>query len=227
MAARSSGARSALVVIEGLDGAGTTTQTRRLVEALDARGLPVTRTREPSDGPVGMLIRQMLSERVVAPDGEGGHRPVDDEVLALLFAADRLDHLDAEIVPALERGRLVVTDRYYHSSLAYQSDTRPDGAIDTSWVRTLNERAREPDLTIFLDASPEVCLQRLETRGRRDIFESPDELAALADRYRAVLAELEAAGETLVRLDAEASLEDVQARILEEVESHVDLSQWQ
>jgi len=224
MARQSAGASPPFLVIEGLDGAGTTTQTRLLVEALTDRDMPVVRTREPSEGPVGALIRQMLSERVVAPDGQGGHRPVDDDVLALLFAADRLDHVDATIDPALDDGRVVVTDRYYHSSLAYQSDMRDDGSVDTEWVRTLNARAPSPDLTLFLEASPEVCLERLRERESRDIYENPDYLETLAERFDTILRELEAAGESIVRIDAEAPIGQVHDAICREVDDRFDRS---
>ncbi|MFB6351131.1 MAG: dTMP kinase [Bradymonadaceae bacterium] len=222
MEADTSAARPAFLAVEGLDGAGTTTQTRLLVERLNADGREAIRTREPSDGPIGTLIRQMLGMRVVTPDGEGGFEAVDRDVLALLFAADRLDHVDAEIAPALDDGRIVVTDRYYHSSFAYQADTGEEhGALDTDWVRTLNERALEPDLTLFLQASPEVCLDRLSERGRRDIYENREELESLHRRYEAVVDELVADGEQVVRIDAERSIDAVHDEIVEQVRSTV------
>src|SRR5438552_7626627 len=100
------------MVIEGIDGAGTTTQTRLLTDWLRGRGLAAHRTREPSDGPIGRLIREILGQ----PPGAMTGGP-----MALLFAADRLDHLAREIEPALARGEQVLCDRYYHSSFAYQA----------------------------------------------------------------------------------------------------------
>jgi len=214
--------RPAFVVVEGLDGAGTTTQTRLLVEQLIADGHPAVRTREPSDGPIGMLIRQMLGRRVVSPDGEGGFEAVDRDVLALLFAADRLDHLDTEVAPALEDGRIVVSDRYYHSSFAYQAETDEQrGTLDTDWVRRLNERALEPEVTLFLEASPDVCLDRLRRRGQRDIYENREELEALHRRYQAVVDELVADGERVMRVDAERPIQQVHETIIEHVRSAV------
>jgi dTMP kinase len=189
------------VVIEGLDGAGTTTQATLLVERLRAEGQPATLTREPSDGPIGVLIRQMLSGRVVTPTGDGP-APVGREVLALLFAADRLDHIRAEIEPALGAGRAVVSDRYYHSSFAYQGDVDDTDEMDLDWVRTLNERAATPDVTIFLEAPVDLCLARLKGRGQRDIFETRAKLGRLERRYDQVMAALEAEGQHIVRLDA-------------------------
>ncbi|HLL53606.1 MAG TPA: dTMP kinase, partial [Myxococcaceae bacterium] len=96
-------------VLEGLDGAGTTTQCERLASELRSRGFRVLVTREPSDGPVGTMIRQALTGRLGMPGGNG---PLAPETLALLFAADRADHLHARVRPALERGEIVISDRY-------------------------------------------------------------------------------------------------------------------
>lgn len=202
------------VVVEGLDGSGTTTQAELLVERLDREGRAALLTREPSDGPVGALIRQMLSMRVVAPaNQEGEFTAVSRDVLALLFAADRLDHIDSEIEPALQSGRIAVSDRYYHSSFAYQGDDGDDGQVDTDWVRTLNERAKMPDLTVYLDASPETCLDRMRNRGIRDIYETREELESLARRYDDVIDELAQEGQRIVRIDAERSREAVHEAI--------------
>lgn len=205
------------VVIEGLDGAGTTTQCRRLVDRLRDEEIPAVRTQEPSDGPVGSLIRQMLSGRVVVPRPDEAPSPVRQEVLALLFAADRLDHVDAEIRPALDQGRVVVSDRYYHSSFAYQADRTDDGDVDTDWVRTLNSRALRPDLTVFLRAPADVCLDRLESRGKRDRYETADELEALEARYAQVFAELADEDVRLVEIDATRSVDAIHESIYEAV----------
>lgn len=159
------------IAIEGVDGAGTTTQVKLATEALAARGLPVHSTREPSDGPVGVLIRQMLSGRVVIP-GMGGGRPPCWQTMALLFAADRVDHLEAEVVPNLMDGVTVITDRYDYSSVGYQSLTSADPESTEAWVRTINSNARRPDLTIVLDVTAEQASERRSARqGRREIFE--------------------------------------------------------
>src|SRR5271167_2017910 len=105
------------VVLEGIDGSGTTTQVARLADRLRAQGVAVRATREPSDGPLGTLVRHVLSGRVVIP---GGRAP-GWATMALLFAADRLDHVESEIEPFLAEGGDVISDRYDASSLAYQS----------------------------------------------------------------------------------------------------------
>src|SRR4051794_39705484 len=106
------------IVLEGIDGAGTTTQTARLVDRLRGDGKTAVKiTREPSDGPIGSLVRQVLTGRIVSP---GGRAP-GWTTMALLFAADRMDHVESEIEPFLLSDGVVVSDRYDASSLAYQS----------------------------------------------------------------------------------------------------------
>ncbi len=166
--------RGRLIVLEGIDGAGTTTQTARLCAALAARGLDAHATREPSTGPVGRLLREMLG---------GAHQPVDSATLGLLFAADRADHLQREIEPALARGAIVVSDRYYHSSLAYQGD---GDAFD--WVTLLNARARRPDLTLLLEVPVDVAAARRAADGRPDeLFDRIETQRRVAEGYRRVV----------------------------------------
>lgn len=206
------------VAIEGLDGAGTTTQTEAVARALDAAGQPVSISCEPSDGPVGMLIRQMLARRITVVDDEGQHRAVDRETLALLFAADRMDHLQAEVEPALARGAVAISDRYYHSSLAYQGDVDDDDStVDYQWVEAINDRARTPELTIFLDAPVELCIQRLTYRSRRDLYENRRKLERLHRRYDEVMDRLEERGERITRLDAARPVDELTERIVDEV----------
>jgi dTMP kinase len=106
--------RGRFLVLEGLDGAGTTTQARLLADRLRRGGRRAHLTAEPSGGPVGALLRQVLTRRIGGGEGEG----FDAGALALLFAADRLDHWSAEIDPRLAGGEDVVSDRYALSSLA-------------------------------------------------------------------------------------------------------------
>ncbi|HEX7623612.1 MAG TPA: dTMP kinase, partial [Anaeromyxobacteraceae bacterium] len=145
------------LVLEGLDGAGTTTQAQRLAAWLREQGRRVHVTAEPSGGPVGALVRQVLTRRVAgAPGAAGGPAGFDAQALALLFAADRLDHLAVEIAPRLAEGWDVVSDRFTLSSLAYQAIACGDAV----WVEQVNARARAPDATLFLEVRPAVALRR-------------------------------------------------------------------
>ena len=123
-------------------------------------------TCEPSTGPIGSLIRQVLQRRLFVPDATGP-RNFDWSTMALLFAADRMDHLDSTVVPALRAGSVVISDRYDLSSLAYQSVTAHNGSDPIPWIRQLNAQALRPDLTIVIDVPAEVAEERRRTRGGR------------------------------------------------------------
>ena len=196
---------SRLIVLEGLDGAGTTTQARRLVEHLASHRQRAHLTREPSDGPVGKLIREMLV---------GGHAIADQKLgqatFGLLFAADRMDHLQREVEPQLAAGATVVSDRWYHSSLAYQGT-----GADRDWIAALNARARRPDVTVFLQVRPEVAAARRVAAGRvQELFEDIQMQEEVAEGYRATIAELTALGERIDTIDGELPPDAVFAAIL-------------
>ena len=195
-----------LIVLEGLDGAGTTTQAARLVAALGARGIDAHGTREPSTGPVGRLLREMLA---------GQHQPVDSVTLGLLFAADRADHLQREVEPALARGAVVVSDRYYHSSLAYQSD--PEDVAGFERVRLLNGKARRPDLTLLLEVPADVAAARRAAAGRPDeLFDHIETQRRVAEGYRRVV-QLLGAHERIEVVDGTRPLDAVAEEVLERV----------
>ena len=194
-----------LIVIEGLDGAGTTTQVKRLVEHLNAKGVRAHATREPSDGPVGRLIREMLT---------GGHaipgQTLSQGTFGLLFAADRLDHLQREVEPQIAAGAIVVSDRWYHSSLAYQGT-----GAERDWITTLNARARKPELTIFLKVRPEVAAKRrAAARRQEELFEQLQMQIEVDAGYKATIAELAAQGERIETLDGEQTEDEVFAAIV-------------
>jgi dTMP kinase len=183
-----------LIVLEGLDGAGTTTQGRRLVAHLNGVGHRAHLTREPSDGPIGRLIRELLTGQHAIPE-----QSIRQSTFGLLFAADRLDHLQREVEPQLAAGVTVISDRWYHSSLAYQGT-----GADRDWIATLNARARRPDLTIFLEVRPEVAAQRRVAAGRvQELFEDLRMQTEVDIGYRATIAELRALGERIEVIDGE------------------------
>jgi dTMP kinase len=195
--------RGRFIVLEGLDGAGTTTQARLLGDRLRAAGRRVHVTAEPSGGPIGSLVRQVLARRVVGGRGEG---ELDAGALALLFAADRLDHVAAEIAPKLAGGVDVVSDRFTLSSLAYQGLTTGDLA----WVEAVNGRAATPDVTLFLRARPAVTLKRRHAASMDpELYEVSEFQRAVARSYDRGIERLRAAGQRVVELDGEAPVEVV------------------
>jgi dTMP kinase len=144
------------ICIEGLDKSGKTTQSTRLVEELHRRGYDAVYTSEPSDGEIGKFIRRYVLQR---------RSRVNVAVEALLFAADRAEHTEKVIKPNLMEGRIVVSDRYLYSSLAYQ------GAAGASlnWIRKINAAAIKPDLALYLDVPVDVILRRC--KGKRSVME--------------------------------------------------------
>ncbi|MDI6904009.1 MAG: dTMP kinase [Candidatus Bathyarchaeia archaeon] len=143
--------KGVFICVEGLDGCGKTTQTKLLVRRLGKKGYNVTYTAEPSCGEIGKFIKKYCLH---------GKKRVSSIVEALLFAADRYEHVDNEIIPALNEGRLVVSDRYVYSSLAYQGAA----GLDLKWIEKINEHAMRPDLAIFVDVEPEVVIHRLKPK---------------------------------------------------------------
>ena len=208
--ARGAAARGRFVVLEGLDGAGTTTQAHLLGKALREEGRRVLVTAEPSGGPAGALIRQVLTRRVGGAGGDG----FDPAALALLFAADRRDHVAAEIAPKLRAGVDVVSDRFTLSSLAYQGLTTGDLA----WVDRLNARAAVPDLILFLRVRPAVAFRRRRAATLdREIFEEGAFQRRVAGAYDRAIAHLLGGGQRVVELDGERPVEDVGAAVRAEV----------
>lgn len=200
------------LVLEGIDGSGSTTQAHRLVEHFSALGYTARFTCEPSSGHVGKLLRAALEKRLPAISGQGAHR-FDWGTLALLFAADRLDHLAAEVEPALARGEIVVSDRYTLSSFVYQSLTAAADSDALPWLRALNQRAREPDLCLVLDVPANEAAKRRERRGgAEELFDDLELQRRLAAGY-ARGAEL-APGQPQVAVDGVGAPEVVTARLL-------------
>lgn len=203
--------RGRFIVLEGIDGAGTTTQAKRLRDALVARGTSVCLTCEPTAGPVGVLIRQALKRKLVL---EGSTEPhaLSWSAMALLFAADRLDHLDTVVLPALAEGKTVVSDRYVLSSLAYQSVTSPEGENSVAWIREINSRAVRADLTLVFDVDDAIAAERRALRGGpAEIYEVSDVQRRLAAAY--ARAETFIPGDRVVHV-ADGTRDEVAVRIL-------------
>lgn len=207
--------RGRLIVLEGVDGSGTSTQAALLNQALWERGYPAHKTREPSDGPIGALIRQILTRRFVIQGPSGGRSP-RMETMALLFAADRLDHLESEMLPNLGDGITVVCDRYIHSSIAYQTLTsRADVTDALAWVETLNRHARTPDLIMILNVSPEVAAKRrLRRGGAEEIYEDDDLQSRLVEFYADLPSRFP--DQNMVTLDGNRTVEEVHEGCLDE-----------
>jgi dTMP kinase len=134
-----------------------------------------------------------------------------EDILALLFAADRLDHLENEILPCLEEGTHVISDRYYLSSFAYQT---LDGSLELEWVWHVNSRCLRPDLTLFLDVAPAECKRRMEARGRHvELYEELPKLELVRQSYLRAIQHLTARGETIKVVDGSRPIEAVHGEL--------------
>ncbi len=163
------------LVFEGIDGSGKSTQIKRIHERLSQNKQSVAATFEPTDGPVGSLIRKMLS----------GSVETDQLTIASLFAADRTDHLlnrENGVKAMVDRGKVVLCDRYYFSSYAYHAQY-----MDMDWViqaNSLNAKILRPNATLFIDVDPEVCLERIvANRDSLDMYEKIDILKRVRENY--------------------------------------------
>lgn len=167
------------VVFEGIDGSGTTTQADRVSEYLNSRGIPTHLTSEPTNSLIGGLIRSSLKK----------HWSISPEGLQLLFAADRAHHLETEILPILEKGKVVITDRYYFSSIAYGSV----GVSDKEWLFDINKLFIKPDLVIYIRISTEKAMQRIEKgrHGEMELFEQKEKLASVIAQYERLVQEFD------------------------------------
>lgn len=199
------------IAFEGGDGAGKSTQAARLAGALEARGLTVLRTREPGGTQIGEKLRSLVLDH--------GHGHIDAHTEALIFAASRAAHASQVIRPALERGEIVLTDRYIDSSVAYQGAGR-DLGVDA--VRSLNEWATSglrPDLTVLLDVDP------ADGRRRRTAGDAAeDRLESEADEFhttiRTAFLDLAASRpDAYVVLPANLPVQEIAERILARVDT--------
>jgi dTMP kinase len=187
-----------LIAVEGIDGAGKTTQVSLLADALAAAGMTVVRSKEPTDGPWGKKIRESAAT---------GRMTLEEEIQA--FVEDRKEHVRNVILPALSQGKVVILDRYLYSTLAYQGARGGDMGRLSSQMFAI---APEPDIVLLLDVPPEVGLARIsEGRGETpNAFEKLEDLKAVRD----VFLRLAQQHKNMVRLDGSQSIEAVHRTIL-------------
>ncbi len=191
---------SRFIVLEGLDGAGTTTQAARLHEHFTQQGQKSFQTFEPTGGPIGSFTRGLLTGK-----------DLSQRILGLMFAADRLAH-SQEIARHLDAGTLVVCDRYIFSSFAYQT---LDPGIEAEWVAGANDGCAVPDLTLFLDVPVDICLERISARNESpSLYERKDRLQTIHDNYLRLTGFYEQRYGRLITIDGTASPDDVHAAIV-------------
>ncbi len=204
------------IVFEGIDGSGKSTQIKKISKRLKALGNNVYSTFEPTDGPIGTLIRKMLSGKIAT----------DQRTIASLFAADRTDHLvnhDNGIRHKVDKGDVVLCDRYYFSSYAYHAQY-----IEMKWVinaNSLNADILRPDLTIFIDVDPDLCFKRIKSsRSNFEMYEKIDIMKKVRANYFKAFDALKEL-EKIVIIDGNTSMEMVEDKIFNAVKNIIKDSQ--
>jgi dTMP kinase len=184
------------IVFEGIDKSGKHTQSRILFEYLRRRGERVMYTEEPTaDNVAGRAIKDWLAGKFELKSGEA---------ITLLYTADRYEHLKTTILPALAKGMTVISDRYFYSTIAYESAIF---GVEEKWIRELNEKARRPDVVIFIDIAPEISLKRRRARPD-DRLEKVELLAKVREAYKKMMDE-----ERFFTVDGNRAKEDVFADV--------------
>ncbi|MFQ5815083.1 MAG: dTMP kinase [Candidatus Hydrothermarchaeaceae archaeon] len=193
-----------LIALEGIDGSGKETQAKLLNRWVKAKGHDTFLTKEPTSEPIGRLLREFLKRGDIEPRTE-----------ALLFAADRSEHTKV-VLEKLEAGKVVITERYFYSSVVYQGAS----GISVDWIMELNRFVSLPDLVLVLDIPPEISLERITSKGSlrgqlRDMehFERKDFLSKVRDLYL----DLAKKHENFAVVDASLSVDEVQTSIRRKV----------
>ena len=162
------------IVFEGIDKSGKETQAKMLYDHLHSKGIPIIYTEEPSPkNAIGRLIKNWLVGKATVTSPES---------ITLLYTADRYEHLKKVIIPALNVGKNVICDRYFYSTIAYESAIF---GMDKEWILKLHENVKKPDVVIFIDIDPEVSLKR-----KRDAPNDRLEKAELLQKVRSVYKDL-------------------------------------
>lgn len=192
--------KGVFIVIEGLDGSGKSTQANLLYDWFKKHGFDAVLTHEPTYERIGNLLREFYLKKVDLPKTD-----------ALLFAADREEHAKTLILPGVEQGKIVISDRYYHSSIAYQSAQ----GLDLRWLIELNKYFPKPDLTIIIDTFPEECVKRVEQAKPDKVkFENVEFLSKVRKNYMNFPAVMK---EKIVMINGDREIEKVFDDVLKEV----------
>lgn len=203
---------SRFIVLEGLDGAGTTTQAALLQEYFTKLSSDSFLTREPTDGPIGKLLRDVMSGRLM-------RYKMAEREMALLFAADRLTH-SRLIESKLLTGSHVVCDRYIFSSLAYQT---LDPSISADWVTEINQDFSRPHMTVFLRVPVDECLRRISARNESPtVYEKKDFLETISDNYERLSPYYRDGVGPLEIIDGTLSPEDVHSAVIKAIETNFE-----
>jgi dTMP kinase len=203
-----------LIVFEGVDGSGTTTQVAKLNQKLMALKMASLQTAQPSGRPTGKLIREILGGKKIENPSF--------QTMSLLFAADRQDQQDNEILPALQKGSHVICDRYLHSSVIYQS-VSADDKESQAWIKEINKHIIAPDLIFYLQIDADTAKARRTSRGGDeeifDKYEFQKKLIAEYNRINEIFP-----SDNIQIIDATQTVEEIQAQVWSKATSILGLN---
>jgi len=188
------------IVFEGIDGSGKSTMSKLIHDAINEKYANSYHTFEPTDSPIGSVIRNILKKRI----------ETDEKTIAALFLADRLDHLQNKsngILKCINEGKNVICDRYYYSSYAYHVPHLP-----LDWIIEVNKECANllrPDVVFFMDLSVEESLSRIsKNRNFKDLYETEGKIKAVRENYEAAILK-EGAKDNVIRIDAHRSVDEI------------------
>ncbi len=198
------------IVLEGIDGSGTTTQANLLKGYLESQAKKAIVSSEPTDSEMGKLLREALKNNIFSFKEQQQF----DQQMALLFAADRYYHVFNQtngVLSLLEKNINVICTRYYFSSIAYNSNTRED----FKWVKHLNCNFPQPDMLIYIDISVEISLERICKRNYLEVYENREKLLRVSENYLRILEEYSG---LVITIDGRETIEKIHRNIVKYIE---------
>lgn len=192
-------------MFEGLDGSGQSTQIDLLAKYIKSKKRKIHLTAEPTNNIIGGLIRGILTHQW----------KLSNTGIQLLYCADRAHHLESEVIPAIKRGNIVISSRYYFSTLAFGSLNN-----DVKWLEAINEKFPQPDITFFIKVSPRECIRRINgSRFRTEFFEKEEKLKEVYKTYLDIIKNKKY--KKIFTINGEQSPEKVHADIIKIIKSYI------
>lgn len=202
------------ITFEGPEGSGKTTVSQQVAAYLTEKGYEIVSTREPGGIDIAEQIRRVILDT--------NNTAMDERTEALLYAAARRQHLVEKVLPALQEGKIVLCDRFLHSSLAYQGYARGIGAQEVLKINEFAIDGQMPDLTLYFDIRPEVGLERISKNKEREVNRLDQEALEFHENVRKGYLTLLDQDENMIRIDAEKTVEEVFQQTIQEIQRYLN-----